>query len=108
MCKYVHTEAELYRYIMNTQKSRFARLIEKLQFKGCRLARTNNVSVTMFKVSYGWVRHFTARHDPTIRCLTMIAQRLPKAYEEKLVSFQKHVLKMRKKHEYIRTNKECC
>jgi hypothetical protein len=31
----------------------------------------------------------------------MIAQRLPEAYEEKLVSFQKYVLKLRKQHEYL-------
>jgi hypothetical protein len=29
-----------------------------------------------------------------------IAQRLPKPYEEKLVTFQKHVLKLRKQYEY--------
>jgi hypothetical protein len=42
-----------------------------------------------------------ARHDLTIRRRMMIAQRLPEAYEEKLVSFQKYVLKLRNQHEYL-------
>jgi hypothetical protein len=31
----------------------------------------------------------------------MIVQSLPEAYKEKLVSFQKYVLKLRKQHEYL-------
>jgi hypothetical protein len=42
-----------------------------------------------------------ARHDLTIRYQTMITQRLPEAYKEKLVSFQKYVLKLRKQHKYL-------
>jgi hypothetical protein len=42
-----------------------------------------------------------SRHDLTIRRRTTIAQRLPEAYEEKLVSFHKYVLKLRKQHEYL-------
>jgi hypothetical protein len=42
-----------------------------------------------------------ARHDLAIRHRTTIAQRLPEAYKEKLVSFQKYVQKLRKQHEYL-------
>jgi hypothetical protein len=98
-CKYPHVEAELYQYVVITQKNGFAALMEMLQFEGCRLARKPNISVSKFKVSYGWVRRFMARQDLTRRCQMMVAQRLLEAYEEKLVSFQKYVLKSRKQHE---------
>jgi hypothetical protein len=57
---------------MNMQKNGFAVLMEMLQFEGCRLARKHNISISEFKVTYGWVRRFMARHDLTIRCRTTI------------------------------------
>jgi hypothetical protein len=86
---------------MNTWKNGFAVSMEMLQFEGCRLARKHNIFISEFKVSYGWVSHFMARHDLTIRRRTTIAQRLLEAYEEKPVIFQKFVLKLRKQHEYL-------
>jgi hypothetical protein len=83
------------------QKNGFALSMEMLQFEGYRLARKHNISVSEFKVSYGWVRCFMARHDLAIMCRTTIAQRLPDECKEKLVSFQKYVLKLRKQHEYL-------
>jgi hypothetical protein len=70
--------------------------MKMLQFEGSRLAEKHIISVSKFKVSYGWVKHVMARHDLTI---TALAQRLPAAYEEKLVSFKKYVLKLRKQHD---------
>jgi hypothetical protein len=59
----IHVEAELHQYVMNMRKNEFAVPMEMLQFEGCRLARKPDISVSKFKVSYGWVRHFMARHD---------------------------------------------
>jgi hypothetical protein len=101
MCKYPHVEAELYQYVMNMRKNGFAVSMEMLQFEGCRLARKHNISISQFKVGYGWVRHFMTRPDLTIRRGTTIAQRLPEAHQEKLVSFQKYVLTLRKQHQYL-------
>jgi hypothetical protein len=94
-------DAELYQYAMNTRKNDFAVSMEMLQFEGSTLARKHNISVTEFRVSYGWLRRLMARRDLTIRSPTTIAHRLPEAYEEKLVTFQKSVLKLRKEHVYL-------
>jgi hypothetical protein len=95
--KYPHAEAKLYHYVINTRKNRSAVSMKMLQFEGRRLARKHNISISEFKVNYGWVRRFMARHDITIRHRRMIAQRLPpEAYEGKLVSFQKYVLEPQK------------
>jgi hypothetical protein len=100
-CKCLHMEAKLYQYVMNMRKNGFSVSMEMLQFKGCRLARKPSIFVSKFEVSYGWVRCFMARQDLTIRRRTTIVQRLPETYQEKLVSFQKYVLKLRKQHEYL-------
>jgi hypothetical protein len=86
---------------MNTWKNAFAVLMEKLQIKDCRLARTRSVSVSQFTVRYGWLRHFMVRHNFTVKCRMLIAQRLPEEHKVKLVSFQKYVLKLRKQYEYV-------
>jgi hypothetical protein len=67
MCKYIHVEAELYHHIMNTQKNGFAVSMEILQYKGCRLAKKHNTSISEIKVIYGGVWHFMAKHNLTIR-----------------------------------------
>jgi hypothetical protein len=56
---------------MNTRENGFAISMEVLQFEGCRLARKHNISISEFKVSYGWVWRFMARHL-TIRHRMMI------------------------------------
>jgi hypothetical protein len=71
-----------------------------IQLKGCRVSKEEK-NIREFKVSYGWVRHFTARHDFSIGNQTTIAQRLLETYREKLVSSQKYVLKLRKQQEYL-------
>jgi hypothetical protein len=75
--------------------------MEIMQFKDCRLARNQNISASEFRAIYGWVRCFMARHDLTIWYQMTVAQRLPDAYEERLLSSQKYVLKLRKQHEYL-------
>jgi hypothetical protein len=63
-------EAELYQYVMNTRKNRFAVSMEMLQFEGCRIASKHNISVTEFsqlwmgEAFYGQTRpHHKATND---------------------------------------------
>jgi hypothetical protein len=86
---------------MYMQKNGFAILMEMLQVEGSRLARQHNIFVTDMKTSCGWVSCFMARHNLTIRCHMTVAQRLLEAYEEKLIIFQKYVLKLRQYREYL-------
>jgi hypothetical protein len=59
-------EAGLYQYVTNTWEIVFAVLMEMLHFKGCLLAGKHSVSISEFKVSSGWVRHFMASHNLAI------------------------------------------
>jgi hypothetical protein len=65
-CKYPYMEVKLYQYIMNNKKNGFAVSMEVLQFKDCRLPRNQDISVSKFRVIYGWMRCFMAIHDLTM------------------------------------------
>jgi hypothetical protein len=68
-CKYAHVEGKLYQYVMNTWKNISVVSMNMLQFEGCRLATKHNITICKFKVSYGWVRHFTTRYSLTNKAL---------------------------------------
>lgn len=53
-----------------------------------------------FTVSAGWISNFLKRNNLSVRRRTGIAQKLPPDYEEKLLSFQKYVINLRKEHWY--------
>lgn len=53
-----------------------------------------------FKASAGWCDKFMKRNGLALRRRTTICQKLPPQYEERLVSFQRHVIKLRSRKEY--------
>ncbi|KAK3911142.1 Pogo transposable element with KRAB domain [Frankliniella fusca] len=53
------------------------------------------------KCSLGWIRRMMKRNGLAVRRRTTIAQRLPMEYEEKLLSFQRHVVALRKRNSYL-------
>lgn len=71
-----------------------------VKVKALREARNRNISQAEFKASYGWCRRMMRRCGLSLRRRTTIAQKLSSNYTEKLIEFQKHVIKMRKLHNY--------
>ncbi len=53
-----------------------------------------------FQASDGWLNKFKRRHMLSTRVATSIGQKLPKDHEEKLISFQRYVIKMREENQY--------
>lgn len=51
-----------------------------------------------FCASAGWCSRFMERHRLTLRQRTKIAQKLPEQLEEKLIQWQKYIIRLRKKH----------
>ena len=58
-------------------------------------------SATEFMASAGWCVRMMKRAGIVLRRRTTLCQRLPSAYEEKLVFFQRLVIGLRKQHEYL-------
>jgi hypothetical protein len=53
------------------------------------------------KASLGWLTNFMKQYGFSLRRRTSICQKLPPFYEEKLISFQRYVINLRKQHEYL-------
>lgn len=53
-----------------------------------------------FKGSRGWLQKWMKRHSVSMREKTTVAQRMPEHVEEKIVSFHKFVIRMRKMRNY--------
>ncbi|KAK0141223.1 Pogo transposable element with KRAB domain [Merluccius polli] len=69
-----------------------------IQLKALEIARELNI--TGFKASLGWCRRMMRRNGLALRRRTSLAQHLPSDFGEKLLSFQRFVINLRKKHSY--------
>ena len=54
----------------------------------------------MFKASLSWCYRFLKRENLSIHRRTTVAQKLPEDYEEKLLEFQRFLIRMRTKHNF--------
>ncbi len=71
-----------------------------MQQKALEAATELNIPRADFKASMGWCRRMMRRNGLSLRRRTSLAQRLPADFREKLVTYQRYVIKLRKKHEY--------
>lgn len=71
-----------------------------MQQKALEVATELNIPRSEFKASMGWCRRMMRRNGLSLRRRTSLAQRLPADFREKLVNYQRFVIKLRKKHEY--------
>uniref|UniRef100_A0A671XB87 HTH CENPB-type domain-containing protein n=1 Tax=Sparus aurata TaxID=8175 RepID=A0A671XB87_SPAAU len=71
-----------------------------MQQKALEVAPELNIARAEFKASMGWCRRMMRRNGLSLRRRTSLAQRLPADFREKLVNYQRFVIKLRKKHEY--------
>lgn len=74
---------------------------ELIRSKAVELAREAGLSREQFKGSVYWVRRFMRRKGFALRRRTSICQKLPEAYEDKLIDFQRYVIRLRQQHGYM-------
>jgi hypothetical protein len=65
------------------------------------LALAKEQGIDGFKASRGWIMRFFTRNELCIRRKTSVSQRLPDAYEEKILYFQKYIINLQWQHSYI-------
>uniref|UniRef100_A0A668AVM8 Pogo transposable element derived with KRAB domain n=1 Tax=Myripristis murdjan TaxID=586833 RepID=A0A668AVM8_9TELE len=71
-----------------------------MQQKALEVATELNIARTEFSASMGWCCRMMRRNGLSLRRRTSLAQRLPADFREKLVTYQRYVINLRKKHEY--------
>lgn len=66
-----------------------------IQAKAREVAKARGIPRTTFKASRGWLQRFMKRFGFSLRRRTSVCQKLPGDFEEKLISFQRYVIKKR-------------
>jgi hypothetical protein len=65
------------------------------------LALVKEQGIDGFKASRGWIISFFTRNEICIRRETSVSQRLPDAYEEKILCFLKYIISLWRQHSCI-------
>ncbi|KAM9241808.1 pogo transposable element with KRAB domain [Dugong dugon] len=73
---------------------------EAMQLKALEIAQEMNIPEKGFKASLGWCRRMMRRYDLSLRHKVPVPQHLPEDLTEKLVTYQRSVLALRRAHEY--------
>lgn len=97
---YPHLETQLAKFIEEQRSRGHAVSTEMAQMQALKLAREMHIP-REFHASRGWLQRFMARHGFSMRRRTTMCQRLPDAYEEKLLNFQRYVIGLRKERNYL-------
>ena len=64
------------------------------------LREAKRLRINDFIASDGWCSRFMRREGFSIRFPTKIAQKLPAHYEDKITSFQRHIIRQRRREDY--------
>lgn len=94
-------ESSLTDFITERRRNCLTVTTEIVQVKARELARARGIPTCEFKASRGWVQRYMKRAGFSLRRRTSVAQKLPQDYEEKLCSFQRYVINLRKKYDFL-------
>ncbi|KAG0443141.1 hypothetical protein HPB47_015252, partial [Ixodes persulcatus] len=93
---YPQIEAKLPECIEEKRGRSHAISTEMAQIEALRLAREDDIPRNQFRASRWWFYRFMKHQGFFIRRRTTLCQRLPDAYEEELVNFQRYVIELQK------------
>uniref|UniRef100_A0A8C9YTA0 HTH CENPB-type domain-containing protein n=1 Tax=Sander lucioperca TaxID=283035 RepID=A0A8C9YTA0_SANLU len=96
--KFAELDDRIYEYVVEKRRDGMPITREIIRLRALELAKELNILTNEFKASTGWCTRMMRRKGLTPRCRTSLAQRLPSDFEEKLLSPQRYVLKLRKTH----------
>uniref|UniRef100_A0A672HMK3 HTH CENPB-type domain-containing protein n=1 Tax=Salarias fasciatus TaxID=181472 RepID=A0A672HMK3_SALFA len=80
--------------------TRVSEYVSEKRNEGMPITRALKIPPTEFKASLGWCKRMMRRNGLALRRKTSLAQCLPSDFREKLLSYQRYVLGLRKKHHY--------
>lgn len=98
--KYPQLEVKLTAFIDDKRQYGYAVSTEMCQIEAIKIAKELNININEFKASRGWLQRFFKRSNLSVRRKTTISQRLPEAYTDKLLCFQRYVIQLRKLNNY--------
>ena len=96
--RFIEVDRRVFEYVREKRSEGMPITRAVIQLKALEIARELNI--TGFKASLGWCRRMMRRNGLSLRRRTSLAQHLPSDFGEKLLSFQRFVINLRKKHSY--------
>ena len=98
--QYEELDNQIAQYIDEMRSQGYPVTREVICMKAVEIAKNLKIPEGSFKASIGWCRRMMKRFDLSLRRRTTLAQKLPRDFEEKLLSFQRHIISLRKKYNY--------
>ena len=95
--KFPKIEEKVLEFVMERRQCRQSVSTSEICIHGTKVAKS--MKIKDFKASADWCYAFMRRKGLSIRRCTHISQKLPDDYEDKLVEFQKFIIKQRKLHD---------
>lgn len=89
---------------MEVQNDGYTLTMDMLRMKAQAMAHAKSTPREDFKASASSVRRFLKSKGLCFRQRTMLYQRLPDDYTDKVLSFQKHVIGLSLEHNYSQTS----
>lgn len=95
-------EQDLMAWITEKRNNGLAILPAVVRLKAFEISKDPKYEIPagQFKASNHWCQRFMKRNGLSLRQKTTLAQRLPPDYEEKIVQFQRFIIKQRRAHSY--------
>jgi hypothetical protein len=94
-------EDEILKYVRGLSNNGVGASHEMLHFKAREIATRQGISPSLFKVSRGWMCRFMKRKGLSLIRRTSLSQRMPKGFDDKIITFHKFVIGLRKNHSYL-------
>lgn len=99
--KFPAVESSLLEYIKARRADGCAVSIDLIRNQALVIARKEGIPVQDFRASNGWATRFMRRNGLSLRRRTTLCQRLPAAYEEKIVDFHRFVIRIRQEKNFL-------
>uniref|UniRef100_A0A023GJZ4 Putative tigger transposase n=1 Tax=Amblyomma triste TaxID=251400 RepID=A0A023GJZ4_AMBTT len=99
--KFPRVEEAVLEYVRDLRKDGCAVSLEMIQTQARTTARKLGIAAKDFRASSGWTTRFMRRNGLSLRRRTSLCQRLPAAYESKVIDFHHFVTRLREKCGYL-------
>lgn len=99
--RFSNVENSVCEYVRDLRKNGLPVSREVLYMKALTTATEMNIPRSLFKASRGWINRVMKRNGFSLRRRTSLAQKLPTDFADKLVEYQRYVISLRRKNNYL-------
>lgn len=99
--RYPQLEDELAAFVRDTRTNGLCVTATLIRKKAHEIARRTGIALVAFKASRSWVDRFMRHQGFSLRRRTSICQKLPLAFEQKLIEFQRYVIDLRTRNHFL-------